>query len=99
MMDEEARREAERAMEALEAAIAHGPQAPHQEVADAVRCMIALRDHLLERARRGDDTRTALARVNSLVSLAHGAEHPLIGFHLHRLEQTRDGLAELLKPA
>jgi hypothetical protein len=95
MMDVEARQEAERAIEALKAAISHGPQAPHQEVADAVRCVIALRNHLLERARAGDDTRAALDRVNSLVSLAHGAEHPLIGFHLYRMEQTRDGIDRL----
>lgn len=99
MIDSEARQEAEHAMAALETAIAQGPKARHREVAEAVRCVIALRNHLLDRARAGDDTRAALERVNSIASLAHGAEHPLIGFHLHRMEQTRDGLAALLKSA
>jgi hypothetical protein len=31
--------------------------------------------------------------------LTHGAEHPLIGFHLRRMEQTRDSLAALLESA
>lgn len=86
---------------ALDAAIALGPDAPHQDIADAVRCVIDLRNHVIALKREGKLNQAQVDQANSLVSLAYGAEHPLIGFHLHRLEQTRDGARKLgraLKP-
>lgn len=80
---------------ALDAAIEHGPDAPHEEIAGAVRCVIALRNQIIELKREGRLEQRHVDQANALVSLAHGAEHPLIGFHLHRLEQTRDGAKEL----
>lgn len=58
--------------------------------------MIALRNQLLKLHRDGSISRARLDEANALVSLAHGAEHPLIGFHLHRLEQARDYANALL---
>lgn len=79
---------------ALEATLEYGPDAPHEEIARAVRCVIDLRDHVLELNRSGQLDQHHADQANSLVSLAHGAEQPLIGVHLHRLEQTRDGVKD-----
>lgn len=95
-MDQESRQQAQAALEAFETAIEQGPRVRHEQIAAAVRRLIALRNHLLERSRAGDSDGALLSRVNSLLSLAYGAEHPLIGVHLHRMEQTRDHLHALL---
>lgn len=86
---------AESCVSALDAAIAHGADAPHDEIAHAVRCVIELRNRIIAQSRAGRFDRRHVNQANALVSLAHGAEHPLIGFHLHRLEQTRDGVKAL----
>lgn len=94
-MDRQAREQAQSAVEAFGVAIEQGSSVRHEQIADAVRCLVALRNHLLETTRDLGD-RALLGRVNALVSLAHGAEHPLIGLHLHRMEQARDGIRDLL---
>lgn len=95
-MDQISRQQAQSAIEAFEAAIDQGSKVKHEQIAEAVRRLIALRNQLLERTRAGDMGAASLRQVNALVSLAHGAEHPLIGVHLHRMEQTRNGLRNLM---
>lgn len=95
-MDEISRQQAQSAIEAFEAAIEQGSKVKHEQIAEAVRRLIALRNQLLERTRAGDIDGAPLPQVNALVSLAHGAEHPLIGVHLHRMEQARDSLRTLI---
>lgn len=85
----------EACIDALDQTIASGPTAPHEEIAVAVGCVIALRNEILECTRSGQVDKELLDQANSLVSLAYGAEHPLIGVHLHRLKQTRDGVSAL----
>ncbi len=65
------------------------------EIAEAVRCIVAWRNAMIEAYRAGGAGREALDRANALVSLAHGAEYPLVGFHRDRIEQARDEIARL----
>ena len=95
-MDQISRQQAQSAIEAFDAAISQGSKVRHEQIAEAVRRLIALRNQLLDRTRAGDIEGVPLKQVNALVSLAHGAEHPLIGVHLHRMEQARDGLRTLV---
>lgn len=95
-MDQSSREQAQSAIEAFEAAIGQGSKVKHEQIAEAVRRLIALRNQLRERTRAGEIDAVPLRQVNALVSLAHGAEHPLIGVHLHRMEQARDGLRTLV---
>lgn len=84
--------EAEAALRLVEKVVADGPRAAHDEVAAVARCTAALRDHTVEAWRHGKTSRAVLDHANALVSLCYGAEAPLIGFHLDRLQQTRDEL-------
>ena len=95
-MDAKSRRYAEKAIAALDEVIAAGPQVAHEDVASAVRCLAAMRNHMLAEVRNGGVSRTCLGRANALLSLVYGAQAPLIGFHLNRIKQTRRGLAALL---
>lgn len=97
MIDDGTRGEAEQAAAAFEEAIERDWQVTHQNIADAVRRLVALRDGLLERSSTDDVRRTSLGPVNALLSLAHGAEHLLIGLHRRRMLRVRDGLKALLQ--
>ncbi|WP_152527961.1 hypothetical protein [Lutibaculum baratangense] len=97
MKSEEAREKGRIARERLDDVLAKdGREISHAELAGAVRCIVAYRDGLIAARRAGRCTREELDRVNALLSLAHGAEYPLIGFHRHRIEQARDEIARML---
>jgi len=99
VMSEGARQSAAVAIAALDAAIETGPQASHEQIAAAFQAILALRDRVIDEARRGTATTGCRDRVNSLASLAYGGEFPLSGFHAHRLVQARGALAALLADA
>src|SRR3546814_15866181 len=92
-MDTQSRRYAETAIAALDEVIAAGPQVAHEDVASAVRCVAALRNHMLAEVRNGGVSRTGLNRANALLSLAFGAQAPLIGFHPNRIQPPQIGKA------
>ena len=94
-MRESDRRICAEAIDRLEAALAAGPEVGHECVADAVRAVIALRNHVVAEFHGGTVPRDVLDRVNAVTSLAYGAEFPMMGVHLRRMEQTRDYLREL----
>lgn len=96
-MDAQLRNSASTAIRSLDKVIAKGPKVPHQDVSSAVNCVVSFRNRAIDMARQGTASRDCVDRANALVSLAYGADFPLIGFHLHRLEQTRDGMKALLK--
>jgi len=77
--------------------IERGPAAEHNEVRAAMEGVVAFRNRAIKKHRAGVLDRRCLDAANSLLSLAFGAEFPLSGFHVHRLEQTRDGMRELLE--
>jgi hypothetical protein len=85
---------AEEAVTALDAVLTDRARS-HADLAKAIRCVIALRNSLIEERRAGRDTPECLAEVNALISLAFGAEFPLVGFHRDRIRHTRDGIAGL----
>ncbi len=68
----------------------------HADLARAIRCVIVLRNRLIDERRAGRDVDPTLTTVNSLLSLGHGAEFPLMGFHRDRIEKMRDGISGLL---
>ncbi|MFD1911042.1 hypothetical protein [Halodurantibacterium flavum] len=96
MIDRQMRDHATQAIERLDQVIGRGPDAEHDEVRAAMEGVVAFRNRAVERYRTGEIDRACLDAANSLLSLAFGAEFPLSGFHVHRLEQTRDGLRALL---
>jgi hypothetical protein len=96
MIDQEMREHASTTIDRLEQVIERGPAAKHDEVRAAMEGVVAFRNRAIEKYRAGDVDRRCLDAANSLLSLAFGAEFPLSGFHSHRLEQTRDGMRELL---
>lgn len=93
-MQQQSRDYAQTAIAALERML-DDKSTSHADLAKAVRCVVALRNCLIEEHRRGHDSPECLASVNSLLSLAFGAEYPLTGFHRNRIEMTRDRLVEL----
>ena len=98
-MRETDRRICAEAIDRLDAALAAGPEVGHESVAEAVRAVIELRNHLAAELRGGTVSRGVLDRVNAITSLAYGSEFPLMGVHLRRMEQTRDHLRELVANA
>ena len=66
----------------------------YAEIAEAVKCVIAWRNAIIEAFRAGAASREALDRANALVSLAYGAEYPLVGLHRDRIEQARGEMAQ-----
>lgn len=96
-MDVELQRHARDAIKTIDIVLREGLQVEHAGIQAATNDVVAFRNRVIERFRHGAVDRAVLDRANSLVSLAYGAEFPLSGLHLHRLEQTRDGLRKLLE--
>ncbi len=69
----------------------------HPEVTATVQCIIAYRNGLIDAKRQGECTQDELDRANALLSLAHGAEYPLVGFHYDRLKKARDEIMDMLE--
>lgn len=97
MMDARMQDHARAAIVAIERVLHAGPRVEHAEIQAATNAVIAFRNRAIEQHRAGNATRDCLDRANALASLAYGGEFPLTGLHLHRLEQARDALRELLE--
>ncbi len=87
---------AEKAVMALDGML-NDDSKSHRDLAATIRCVVALRNSLIDERRAGRDAPECLAKVNSLLSLGFGAEFPLMGFHRDRIKATRDGIAELYR--
>ena len=96
-MDPRMQEHARSAIAAVEKVLEAGPRVEHAEIQAATKAVIAFRNRAIEQHRAGSATRDCLDRANALASLAYGGQFPLSGLHLHRLEQTRDGLQDLLE--
>lgn len=96
-MDALMQRHAEVALEAIDAVLHAGAGVEHTAIQAATNAVIAFRDRAIEEHRAGAVSRVTLDRANALVSLAYGAEFPLSGLQLQRLEQTGDRLRALLE--
>jgi hypothetical protein len=71
-----------------------------EELTDAVRCTVALRDRMIERRRavggRSDEQDRRLRQVNSIISAIVAGEFPLMGIRWQRIEGARDLLKQVL---
>jgi hypothetical protein len=102
------------ALAALDRALDDRPDKIYGDLANAVRCLVRLRDELIAERRRtgraagpaprgsatrGPQTDDRLERVNALLSVVSGGEYPLEGIRRERIEQAREELARLLEPS
>ena len=88
-----------KALDALDRALDDRPDRVYDDMAEAVRCLVRLRDGMIEHRRdEREDARAArqLVRVNALLSLVVGGEYPLQGVRQERIRNARDDLAQLL---
>jgi hypothetical protein len=96
MITPEARQAAEAALRRLDRLLAERPQEVHEDLSEAVRGIVAIRDDLICRLRADGGGRDLLDHVNKLLSIAVGAEFPVTGLHWDRVETTRDMLRAML---
>ena len=90
------------AVELLEGALQSPPNELGEEVDEAERAVIRLRDGLIERLRHAPSSaeatrlRAPLNDVNASLSLLVGVEYPSAGIQRRLLEQARDTLKSVL---
>ncbi len=85
----------------IDRTLAARPHRDGHEIAAAVRCLAAFRDHYVERHRRegGGRYRTTLERVNAIISVAMAAEFPIGEVPWDELEKARGWLDEIVRDA
>ena len=81
------------AVAALDHALADRPDKVYDDLAEAVRCLVRLRDELRTRSREGASA-GRVQRCNAILSMVIGSEYPLAGIRRDRVQQARDHLAE-----
>lgn len=94
--DEVAARLRNEALEALDRLLGQTPPATVDDAIQAMRRIVALRDHLIARRREqgGSPALDArLACVNATLSLTWSGAVPIFGFRHERLEKAREALA------
>jgi hypothetical protein len=67
-----------------------------------LRCLIGLRDHLIQERRRESglpDLDNQLEHVNAVISVMTSGSFPVVGLNHDRLKQARDLLAAILDTA
>ncbi|MFZ3237151.1 MAG: hypothetical protein WA184_17500 [Stellaceae bacterium] len=75
------------------------PAETADELTDAVRCSVALRDRMIERRRQGDHNpahEQRLRQVNAVISAIVAGEFPLMGIRWQRIKGARDLLKKVL---
>lgn len=86
----------ELALEALEHALADRADNVYEDMVEASRCLVRLRDELIDRLRRGEAGAGArLTRVNAIVSMVTSAEYPLAGVRKARIREACAALRDL----
>ena len=89
---------ARHALAGVDAALAKGPAAVHEDFAEASRRLVALRDGLIALRRAGDWSaarQDRLDRANAIVSQASAGEFARIGVHAEQLKVARTALEAL----
>lgn len=93
----------QQAIALIERAQHEQPSELSEDVDEAERTVVRLRDQLIERLRRGDSsgevqsTQSALTTVNAALSLIVGVEYPAAGIQRKLLEQAGAALRKLLE--
>ncbi|UEM20726.1 hypothetical protein JL100_027220 [Skermanella mucosa] len=91
-----------KALEMLDRVLAERPEQHHEEVVEVLRCLVAMRDHLIhERRRQGPspDLDEHLDHVNAVVSVMTSGSFPVVGLNHERLKDARDLMAEIIDTA
>jgi hypothetical protein len=83
------------AIAAVDRALREDVQLVYDDLAEAMRHIVRLRDGLIADARSGEPVGDRLTRVNAILSQIVGAEYPLEGVRRERIEKVREQLAVL----
>lgn len=85
------------ALDALDAVIEGDADRHHDELTRATRCLVHMRDHLVEEVRTGHPAmRARLDDVNSVLSVMASGQYPVVGIAKQRIQAARDHLERLL---
>jgi hypothetical protein len=87
------------AVDALCRVLDERPAEEHEYLLEAVRCLVRLRDRLIEQRRSGHpspDLQDRLDRTNAILSVLVGGQYPLVGVRWERVSHARDELKKLL---
>jgi hypothetical protein len=90
------------ALKTLDLVLEEKPEQHHEEVRGVLRCLIGLRDHLIQERRKESglaDLDKRLEHVNAVISVMTSGSFPVVGLNHDRLKQARDLLAAILDTA
>ncbi len=90
------------ALKTLDLVLEEKPEQHHEEVRGVLRCLIGLRDHLIQERRKESglpDLDSRLEHVNAVISVMTSGSFPVVGLNHDRLKQARDLLAAILDTA
>ena len=80
------REDIDTALAAMDRALCDQPDVVYEDLVEAVRQLIGLRDKLIDQRRRGAMIGDRLERLNAVLSLVVAAEYPLEGKRRERVE-------------
>ena len=88
------------ALETLDRVLNEKPEQYHEEAMGVLRCLVAIRDHLIEQRRRSEPSSTELDErldhVNAVVSVMTSGSFPVVGLNHERLRHARDLMAGIM---
>ena len=90
------------ALKTLDLVLEEKPEQHHEEVMGVLRCLIGLRDHLIQERRKESglpDLDSRLEHVNAVISVMTSGSFPVVGLNHDRLKQARNLLAAILDTA
>jgi hypothetical protein len=90
------------ALKTLDLVLEEKPEQHHEEVRGVLRCLIGLRDHLIQERRKESglaNLDNRLEHVNAVISVMTSGSFPVVGLNHDRLKQARDLLAAILDTA
>ncbi|UEM03300.1 hypothetical protein JL101_025585 [Skermanella rosea] len=91
-----------KALETLDRVLAEKPEQYHEEVVGVLRCLVAMRDHLIQERRRegpSPELDGHLDHVNAVVSVMTSGSFPVVGLSHDRLKHARDLMAGIIDTA
>jgi hypothetical protein len=90
------------ALETLDRVLNEKPEQYHEEAMGVLRCLVAIRDHLIEQRRRSEPSTgldERLDHVNAVVSVMASGSFPVVGLNHERLKHARDLMAGIMDTA
>jgi hypothetical protein len=89
------------ALETLDRVLNEKPEQYHEEAMGVLRCLVAIRDHLIEQRRRSPSAELdeRLDHVNAVVSVITFGSFPVVGLNHERLKHARDLMAGIMDTA